>query len=126
MSSINTNGINVNYPVPGVNNNSQGFRDNFAATKNNFIVTRREMDDLMNKAVVKSALSYGPNPSGTNNNFAGEAISNAVLSACSTATNSLGSKTTGTTITVDFSTGSFQTVTLAGSGAQSSTLAFSN
>ena len=35
MSSINTNGINTNYPVPGVNNNSQGFRDNFAAIKTN-------------------------------------------------------------------------------------------
>ena len=35
MSAINTNGLDVNYPVPGVNNNSQGFRDNFASIKTN-------------------------------------------------------------------------------------------
>ncbi len=33
MSQINTNGINTNYPVPGQNNSSQGFRDNFAQIK---------------------------------------------------------------------------------------------
>ena len=32
-SAINTNGINVNYPVPGINNSSQGFRDNFTAIR---------------------------------------------------------------------------------------------
>ena len=35
MSAINTNGLNVNYPVPGVNNNSQGFRNNFTNIKQN-------------------------------------------------------------------------------------------
>ena len=40
MSTINTNGIDVNYPVPGVNNNSQGFRDNFAAVKTNLEIGR--------------------------------------------------------------------------------------
>jgi len=125
-SQINPNSVNQSYPVAGVDNNSQGFRDNFAAIKNNFIVTRREMDDLMNKAVVKSALTYGPNPSGTNNNFDGEQIANAVFAGCSTATTDLGTKTTGNTVTVNYSLGNYHIVTLAGSGAQSSTLAFSN
>ena len=35
MSTINTNGLDVNYPIPGVNNNSQGFRDNFTSIKTN-------------------------------------------------------------------------------------------
>lgn len=29
MSNITTTNINVNYPVPGQDNDSQGFRDNF-------------------------------------------------------------------------------------------------
>ena len=35
MSQINTNGINTNYPEPGTNNSSQGFRDNFAQIRTN-------------------------------------------------------------------------------------------
>lgn len=73
MSSINTNGINVNYPVPGVNNNSQGFRDNFASIKTNLNTASTEITDLQNKAVVKQALT------GTviNNDMANTLISNA-------------------------------------------------
>jgi hypothetical protein len=73
MSSINTNGINVNYPVPGVNNNSQGFRDNFAAIKTNLNTASTEITDLQNKVVLKQALT------GTtlNNDMANALISNA-------------------------------------------------
>lgn len=73
MSSINTNGINVNYPVPGVNNNSQGFRDNFASIKTNLNTAATEITDLQNKVVVKQALT------GTviNNDMANTLISNA-------------------------------------------------
>lgn len=73
MSSINTNGINVNYPVPGVNNNSQGFRDNFASIKTNLNTASTEITDLQNKVVVKQALT------GTviDNNMANTLISNA-------------------------------------------------
>ena len=28
-STINTNGLDVNYPIPGKNNSSQGFRNNY-------------------------------------------------------------------------------------------------
>ena len=125
-SNIITSTININFPVSGLSNNSQGFRDNFAAIKNNFVVSAREMNDLLNKVVVKSPLTYGPSPSGTNNNFNGAEIAAAVFAGCSLATANLNTITTGSTITVDYSMGSFQEVTLAGSGAQSSTLAFSN
>ena len=46
MSSINTNPINVNYPVPGVNNNSQGFRDNFASIVTNLNTAATEITKL--------------------------------------------------------------------------------
>ena len=73
MSTINTNPINVNYPVPGVNNNSQGFRDNFASIVTNLNIAATELTDLQNKVVVKQALT------GTvvNNDMANTLISNA-------------------------------------------------
>jgi hypothetical protein len=57
MSNINTNPIDPTFPVPGVNNSSQGFRDNFASIKNNLDITSSELTDLQNKVVLKSALS---------------------------------------------------------------------
>jgi hypothetical protein len=56
MSNINTNSIDTNFPVPGVNNSSQGFRDNFASIKNNLSTASYEITDLQNKVVLKSAL----------------------------------------------------------------------
>ena len=50
-SQINTNGINVNYPVPGENNTSQGFRDNFAQIRNNLNTGAAEITDLQNNVV---------------------------------------------------------------------------
>lgn len=122
-SQINPNSINQSYPVAGVDNNSQGFRDNFTAIKNNFVVTRREMDDLISKAVVKSALTYGPG--GINNNFNGEEINNAVFVKCSNAINDLTTLTTGADVALDFSLGSFHKVTLNGTSVNSN-ITFAN
>lgn len=75
-SQITPNSVNETFPVAGRDNNSQGFRDNFTAIKNNFTYTKREIDDLMNKVVVKSQLTYGPP---IDNNFAGQIITGATL-----------------------------------------------
>lgn len=40
---LNLNNIDTNYPVPGIDNPSQGFRDNFNIIENNFI----ELDDVV-------------------------------------------------------------------------------
>ena len=75
MSNINPNNINGSYPVAGVDNDSQGFRDNFTNIKNNFAYAQSEIDDLQSKAIVKSALT------GTtlNNNMAGTLLSSAQI-----------------------------------------------
>lgn len=75
MSNINTNSIDTNYPIPGVNNSTQGFRDNFSSIKTNLDTTKNEIDDIQAKAVVKSALT------GTtlNNDMANTMISNAAV-----------------------------------------------
>ena len=72
MSTINTNGINVNYPIPGVNNSSQGFRDNFASIKTNLDTAGSEISDLQNKVVLKQALANTT----LNNDMANALISN--------------------------------------------------
>lgn len=75
MSSINTSAINTAYPVPGVNNSTQGFRDNFTSIKNNLDTAKTELDDLQSKVLVKSALSGKT----LDNNMAGALISNASI-----------------------------------------------
>jgi hypothetical protein len=56
-SQINPNNIDGNYPVAGVPNNTQGFRDNFTNIKTNFQYAEGEIDDLQAKVVLKSALT---------------------------------------------------------------------
>lgn len=94
MSSINTNGIDVNYPVPGTNNNSQGFRNNFAAIKTNIDTAASEITDLQNKAVLKSALANTT----LNNDMANTLISNAVTRSFRSSTYNLGNALAGTVI----------------------------
>jgi hypothetical protein len=94
MSSINTNPINVNYPIPGVNNNSQGFRDNFASIVTNLNTAATEITDLQNNVVVKQALS------GTtiNNNMANTLISNASTRSFRATTYNLGNALSNTVL----------------------------
>jgi hypothetical protein len=56
-SQINPNNIDGNYPVPGVPNNTQGFRTNFTETATNFQYAAQEITDLQNKVVLKQALA---------------------------------------------------------------------
>jgi hypothetical protein len=45
-SNINPYNIDHTYPVAGQDNDSQGFRDNFTNTRNNFIQTKSEIETL--------------------------------------------------------------------------------
>ena len=56
-SQINPNNIDGNYPVPGVPNNTQGFRSNFTETKTNFQYAASEITALQNNAVLKAPLT---------------------------------------------------------------------
>ena len=109
MSAINTNGIDVNYPIPGVNNSSQGFRDNFASIKTNLNTASTEITDLQNKAVVKAALD------GTviNNDMANTLISNATTRSFRASSYNLGNALSGSVL-VDVSLGDVQYGNLAG------------
>jgi len=76
-SQINTNSIDPTFPIPGVNQPTQGFRSNFLAIQNALVETRNEMNDLINKVVVSAPLTYGANTS--INNFGGMINSNLSL-----------------------------------------------
>lgn len=65
--------INENYPVAGVDNDSQGFRDNFAIIKQSFQDTKTELEDLQGGVARVDAA----------NNFDGNEINNANLVATS-------------------------------------------
>jgi hypothetical protein len=107
-SAINTNGINVNYPVPGVNNSTQGFRDNFNSIKTNLDTASNEITNLQNSVVVKTAL-----PGTTvNNDMANTLLSNVLTRSFRATTYNLGDNLNGT-VTVNVSLGDVQYGTIS-------------
>ena len=115
-SSINPNDIDGTYPVAGQDNDSQGFRDNFTNTKTNFQYASAEITDLQNKAILKAALT------GTtlDNDMAGSPLTSADIANFSANRVALG--TTSGTVTINYATGHYQTVTTSGAIS----LAFAN
>jgi len=116
-SQINPNNIDGNYPVAGVPNNTQGFRDNFTNTKTNFQYAADEINELQSKGVFKAALD------GTvlDNNMNYNILSNLQIKNNSFTEVTL-AQTSGS-INLDFSAGMFQAIP-ASSGSVS--LSFSN
>lgn len=94
MSTINTNGLDVNYPIPGQNNSSQGFRNNFTNIKTNLDIAGNEITDLQNNVVLKSALAN----STINNDMANTLISNASTLGFRATTYNLGNALSGTVL----------------------------
>jgi hypothetical protein len=109
MSTINTNGINVNYPVPGENNSSQGFRDNFTNIKNNINTAGTEITELQNKGVFKTGLTGIP----VDNNMANTLISNAAVRGFRSTTYNLGNAISGSVV-IDATLGDVQFGTITG------------
>ena len=109
-SNIVPGNIDGTFPVAGKDNSSQGFRDNFSATKTNFTNAKSEIESLQNNSVQTNQAS----------NFNDNVISRAVLK--DTAETVYGHGTTGGVITLNHENGPYQTIT----SNASITLAFSN
>lgn len=105
-SNINSN-IDANFPVAGQDNDSQGFRDNFSVIKNSLAAAKVEIEEIQNKAVVKSKFD---DDSSINNNFNGNAIVNVELDQATGKFNAVPTLTSNTDI--DFENGHYQTVAL--------------
>lgn len=107
-SNINPNNINGNYPVAGQDNDSQGFRDNFTNVKTNLAFAKLELEDLQNKALLKSALTG----STLTNDLANAVLYRAQLKAYATTFNDLGTQTG--ILNVSFLDGGVQKATTTG------------
>lgn len=78
-SVINFSTIDENYPVPGQDNNSQGFRDNFNAIKVALGNASTEITALQTNSVTKGVtndLNLGILSNGSYNNFYGRVFAN--------------------------------------------------
>jgi hypothetical protein len=114
-SQINPADIDGNYPIAGVSNNTQGMRDNFTNTRTNFQYASDEITDLQNNVVLKAALS------GTtlDNNLGNNVVYNALVKGISGTVVAIAN--TSGTITIDCSTGPYQSINMAGNIALSFT-----
>jgi hypothetical protein len=112
MSNINPQNIDGTYPIAGQDNNSQGFRDNFTNTINNFTFAAAELTDLQQNALLKASLgSVGQTGTPTNDmNYA--FLTHAQLKGTVETKNDIGPISSGNNFEVNWETGHFQTVSI--------------
>ena len=110
-SAINPNDINDAYPVAGQPNNTQGFRDNFAATKTNFEAAASEITELQTKSVLTAALTGGSALT-TQNNLLGAPLIGAKIRNFSADVVNIA--TTSGPVTINYSQGHYQRVATTG------------
>ena len=122
MSNINPQNIDGTYPIAGQDNNSQGFRDNFTNTVNNFTFAAAELNDLQTYALLAAPLSsVGKTSTEQNNTINYTLISEPQFKKVVETTKFIGNTTSGTPFEVDWSQGHFQTVGVTGTTTMSFT-----
>lgn len=100
-SQINPNLIDETYPIAGQDNNTQGFRDNFNAIKNNFQYAENEINALQAGIVSKGGNII--------NDMNGAVLYDSVLRKEQYTHVNVGN--TGNAVTINYAAGSFQSVT---------------
>jgi hypothetical protein len=118
MSNIVTNTIDIHYPVAGVDNDSQGFRDNFARIQTALAEAKTELELFETHAVLKSPLSS--TGVATNDLAAGVIINGSYNKFYPTSY--INNSITDTTVTISLFNGTFQSFSLS----QNTTLTFSH
>lgn len=99
-SNINTAKININFPVPGKDNDTQGFRTNFAEIKLSLDTAEQEISSLQNETVKLNK----------DNNLQSSKIINADFLQTSFTVYDIGNINSDSI--VDWTNGSFQTVNI--------------
>ena len=107
-SQINPNNVNGNFPIAGVPNSTQGFRDNFTNIKTNFEFAETEIDDLQSKAILKSALTGGTLDNNVGNNLVYNARVQGISGTLVQIANTAG------VINIDASAGPYQSIVMGG------------
>ena len=111
MSNINPQNIDGTFPIAGQDNNSQGFRDNFTNTVNNFTFASAELTDLQTYAILAAPLgSVGQTTTENNNTINYTIISEPQFKKAVETTKFIGNTGSGSSFEVDWSQGHFQTV----------------
>ena len=100
-SNIVPGNVDGAYPVAGQDNSSQGMRDNFAATKNNFVEAKSEIESLQNNKANLDA----------SNDFANNIVSKAKFRNNSEVVYAHGT-VSGGSITLNHENGHYQTATI--------------
>jgi septation ring formation regulator EzrA len=108
-SNITSETIDATYPVAGVDNDTQGFRDNFQIMKDNFSAAKNEIEDLQNKVLLKSQLSQVEGE--LDNNMAGVRLIDAQLDQVTEQFTALGTVNSGQNLS--YLNGHYQTLTIA-------------
>ena len=96
-SNINDTAVNSDYPIAGVDNDSQGFRDNFSTIKTNFVAAKAEIETLQTTTAKLNVA----------NNFLGNTVSGANLENV-TETAYVASTTVNTSQNVNVDSGGYQ------------------
>lgn len=121
-SSINFGAIDETFPIAGQDNDSNGFRQNFAAIQSALASAKSEIEDLQNKSVLTETL--GSATETVSNNLGGSTIKNGVYSQLNGAVPSSGEITVSDgTGDIDLDQGPFQVFKIIGGDA---TLRFTN
>lgn len=97
-----SNLININYPVPGEDNDTQGFRSNFTRIQNALLVTSNEISKLQLTSIDLSAT----------NDFGNNIIKRAALQNSSQVVNNIG--IVSSTVNIDYALGSYQQLIVEG------------
>jgi len=119
MSNINPQNIDGSFPIAGQDNNSQGFRDNFTNTINNFTFAAAELTDLQTYAVLKGPLgSVGQTGTPINDMNYAFITAPQLVEAVETI-NQIGNVSVGGSQTIDWTDGHFQTLSVTGSATLS-------
>jgi filamentous hemagglutinin len=115
-SSINPLNIDSNYPVAGVPNNTQGFRDNFTNIQSNFQFAADEITELQTKSILKAALTGSTLDNNMSDNLIYAALIRDFSGSISTNTATSGA------VTIDYSAAHYHVLNPNGS----MTLSFTN
>jgi hypothetical protein len=123
-SQVNPSSINAQFPVPGVNQPSQGFRSNFLAIQNAFSQYVTEANDLFNKVIVSAPLLYGANVS--INNFGGMQNSNLSIMDSGLVTSSVVASSANSVPTLNFANTAVANISITSGTSVIQSITFSN
>ncbi len=119
MSNINPQNIDGSFPIAGQDNNSQGFRDNFTNTINNFTFAAAELTDLQTNALLKGPLGSVGQTGTPTKDMEYTFITAPQLKQAVETINAIGNVSVAGSQSINWTTGHFQTISVTGSATLS-------